>query len=116
MTAIAAYPLLVGPAAKGCGGQMRGVEKIRTRRQFDGEYAARQQARPCVARHRAAGAPCQSGTDEHASFWNGPRLTPAFAAQVIVQAMGKPRALNSSVHAAYGHRAVRIAPFINESL
>jgi len=36
VTVIAAYPLLVGPTAKGRGGQVRGVEKVKARRQFDG--------------------------------------------------------------------------------
>jgi hypothetical protein len=116
MTAIAALPFLTGPAAIGCGGQVRGVEKSRAHRQFDGEYAARQQARACVARQTAADASCQSGTDQHASFWNGERLAPAFAAQVIGQAMGRPRTQILSAHTAYGERAVRIAPFIDENL
>jgi hypothetical protein len=115
MTAIAVHPLLVGPAAKGCSGQVRGVEKAKACRQFDGEYATRRQARTCVAPHPAACAPCQFGTDEHASFWNGPRLTPAFAAQVIGQAMGKPGVQKPSAHTAYGNRAVRVAPFIDEN-
>ena len=40
---------------------------------------------------------------------------PAFAAQVLGQAMIKPRA-NPSAHAAYGGRAVRIAPFFERNL
>ena len=116
MTAIAAYTLLVGPAAKGRGGQVRGVEKTKTRRQFDGEYATRQQARTCAAQHSAARAPYQYGTDDHASFWNGPRLMPAFAAQVLAQAMNKPRAQDPSAHAAYRGRAVRSAPLFDENL
>jgi hypothetical protein len=116
MTAIAAYPLLVGPAAKGWGGRVRGVEKSEARRQFDGEYATRRQAHTRVARHSAACAPCQFGTDEHASFWNGERLMPAFAAQVLGQAMNELRAQNPSAHMGYGNRAVRIAPLIDENL
>jgi hypothetical protein len=116
MMAIAVYPLLVGPAAKGWSGRVRGVEKSEARRQFNGEYATRRQANTCVARHSAACAPCQFGTDEHASFWNGPRLMPAFAAQVLGQAMNEPHAQNPSAQARYGNRAVRIAPFIDEKL
>jgi hypothetical protein len=116
MTAIAAYPLLVGSAANGGSGRVRGVEKSKARRQFDGECTTRRQVLTCVARHSAACAPCQFGTDEHASFWNGERLMPAFAAQVLGQAMNKPRAQNPSAHTAYSGRAVRIAPFFDENL
>ena len=116
MTAIAAYPLLVGPAANGRGGRVRGVEKPKARRQFEGEYTTRQPARTCVARQPAACAPCQFGTDERASFWNGERLMPAFAAQVLGQAMSNPRVRNSSAHAAYSGHAARIAPFFDENL
>ena len=116
MTAIAVYSLLLGPAAKGCGGQVRAVEKTKSRRQFDGEYATRQQARTCAAQHSAARAPYQYGTDDHASFWNGPRLMPVFAAQVLAQAMNKSRALVPLAHAAYRGRTVRCAPLFDESL
>jgi hypothetical protein len=116
MTAIAAYTLLVGPAAKGRGGQARGVEKTKARRQFDGEYATGQPAHTCVARHSAASAPCQYGTDDDASFWNGPRLMPVFAAQVLAQAMNKPRAQDPSAYVAYRGRAVRSALLFDENL
>ena len=116
MMTIAALPLFTGPAATGSAGRLRGVEKSRARRQFDGEYAPRQQASVGVARQTAAGVACQYGTDQHASFWNGERLAPAFVAQVIGQAMGRPRTQSLSAHAAYGERAVRNAPLINENL
>jgi hypothetical protein len=116
MTTIAAFPLLTGPAAKGWSGRVRGVEKSKARRQFDGECATQRLAQTRIARPSAGCTPCQFGTNEHASFWNGERLTPAFAAQVLGQAMGKPRAQNPSVRAAYGNRTVGIAPFIDESL
>jgi hypothetical protein len=116
MTTIAAFPLLTGPATKGWSGRVRGVEKSKARRQFDGECATQRQAQTRIARPSAACAPCQFGTNEHASFWNGERLTPVFAAQVLGQAMNEPRAQNPSVHAAYGNRTVGIAPFIDESL
>jgi hypothetical protein len=116
MTTIAALFLLTGPAANGWSGRVRGVEESKARRQFDGECATRQPARVCVTRQTAAGASCQSGTDHHASFWNGERLAPAFAAQVIGQAMGRPRTRILSAHTVYGERAVRILPFIDEKL
>jgi hypothetical protein len=116
MTAIAAFPLLTGPAAKGCGGQVRGVEKSGSRRHFDGECATPQPARTGATRHSTPCAPCQFGTDERASFWNGERLAPAFAAQVLAQAMSKPGAQNLSAHAAYSGRAVRIAPLFDQNL
>jgi hypothetical protein len=116
MMMIAAFPLLVGPAAKGCGGHVRGVEKSRSRRHFDGECATRLPARTCNTQQSASRAPCQSGTGEYASFWNGPRLTPVFAAQVLAQALDKPRAQNPSAHMAYSGRAVRSAPLFDQNL
>jgi hypothetical protein len=115
MMTIAAYPLLVGPAAKGCGGQVRGVEKSRSRRHFDGECATRLPARTCFTQHSASRAPCQFGTDEHASFWNGPRLASAFAAQVVAQALEKSGARDPSAHAAYSGRAIRSAPLFDQN-
>lgn len=43
-------------------------------------------------------------------------MAPAFAAQVIGQAMGRPRIRILSAHTAYGKRAVRTLPFIDEKL
>ena len=116
MIAIAAYHLHVGPTAKGCTGQVRGIEKAKGRKQFDGEYSARQPVCNRVVQRSEGGRPCQYGTDEYASFWNGPRLRPAFAAQVLGQALRTPPAQNSSAYAAYCGRAVRIARFFDENL
>lgn len=41
---------------------------------------------------------------------------PAFAAQVLAQAMSKPRAQNPSAHAAYRSRTVSIAPLFERNL
>ena len=116
MTTIAAFPLLTDPAANGRSGRVRGVEKSKARGQFDGEYAARQQTQARIVRASAVCAPCQSGTDEPASFWNGPRLVPAFAAQVIAQAMDEPRTQVLPAHTPYGERAIRTLPLFDENL
>jgi len=116
MIAIADYHSHVGPAAKGCPGQVRDIERAKGHRQFDGEYAARQPARARAAQRSAASPTCQYGTDEYASFWNGPRLRPVFAAQVLGQAMGMPPAQNPSAYVAYRGRAVRIVRLFDENL
>ncbi|MDE2133525.1 MAG: hypothetical protein KGM97_08010 [Alphaproteobacteria bacterium] len=116
MTAIAAYPVVIAPAAKGRGGQIRGVEKAKLHRQFDGEYAPGQGARAFVPRQPAGCAACQFGTDNHASFWNGPRLRAAFVAQVLGQAMSGCGAREPSAQTAYRGPAVRLARILDQSL
>jgi len=115
MTAIANCTLLAGPAAKGCRGQVRGVEKTKARPQFDGECPRRQAQGACFVRPSPMGAPCQSGTDEAASFWNGPRLRAAFAAQVLAQALSRPCRQDFFAQSAYRGRAVRSAMHFDES-
>jgi hypothetical protein len=101
MTAITAYSLPASLAAKRCAGRVRGMEKATARQQSDGEYSpsGNRQCRRAAAQNRRA--LCQSGTQEHAPLWNGPRLRSAFAAQVLGQAMGASLPQNTSAHAAY---------------
>lgn len=50
----------------------------------------------------------QSETNEHAPLWHGPRLRPAFVAQVLGQVMAAPARRDSrSVFAAYEEGAAR---------
>ena len=45
---------------------------------------------------------CQDETQEFDPFWDGPRLLPAFVAQVIGQAMPERRDASATVETAYG--------------
>ena len=102
MTAIANYSPLVGPAAK-------------ARAQFDGERAGRQAQGACFARPTSTDAPCQYGTDPFASFWNGPRLLPAFVAQVLAQALSRPCLQDPHAHSAYRTHSVPAALLFDEN-
>lgn len=115
MTTIAAYPILLGAAARRCGKGVRGVEKTGMHRHFDSEYAAPRDLEIWVAVAREGRAPCQFGTTDHASFWNGPRLMTAFAAQVLGQAMGTTSASSVPAYAAYRRRAANSAPGFDEN-
>jgi hypothetical protein len=116
MMATATYPLLSNAAAKRSGSRASGVEKSKARQQFDGEYSTAQDRRNCGAAAQNRRAPCQFGTDQHASFWNGPRLRSAFAAQVLGQAMGLNQTQSASAQLAYRNSAVRLAPSFDQEL
>ena len=45
---------------------------------------------------------CQDETQEFDPFWDGPRLLPAFAAQLIGQTMPDRRDITATVETAYG--------------
>ncbi len=53
--------------------------------------------------------PCQNGTIEYAPLWNGPRLRPAFVAQVLGQVMMDRRDQAASLaRVAYGRGVAQI--------
>jgi len=92
---------------------MRRVEKIRARAHFNGEYEAPYEP-PCRIHLVVSGEQsCQSGTDSCASFWDGPRLRPAYAAQVIGQALEK-NTQSTSVRGAYDRPRLRVVTAIDE--
>jgi len=115
MTAIANYSPHVGPAAKARAGKVRAVESSKARPQFDGERAGRQAQAAFFAHPAPTGAPCQYGTDPSASFWNGPRLKPAFVAQVLAQALSRPCRQDSYAQSAYRRRSVPAALLFDEN-
>lgn len=91
---------------------MRGIERVRgagtsnSSRTLDGECAGEEP----YARSAPRRAPVsQIGTEESAPLWNGPRLRPAFVAQVLGQVMMDPRERASSLApAAYRERRAQI--------
>ena len=115
MIAISAYHFRAGPAAKGCIGQLRDIEKTSRRKQFDGEYEAGQSTCSRIAKRPEGSLSCQYGTSENASFWNGPRLRPGFAAQVLGQAMKSPLIQNPSAYAAYRSGTARTSWFFDQN-
>ena len=113
MTTIATYPLLTSAQTKRSWLDARGVEKSSAQRQFDGEYDADDVPRSTKIPQRSTRGLCQFETEDHASFWNGPRLRPAFAAQVLGQAMNAEQNSAPRVQAAYrGFAARPIAIFV----
>jgi hypothetical protein len=116
MIATVAYPLTTNAAAKRCTARAHGIEKTKARQQFDGEYTPARERRNGAAPAQCRPAPSQFGTNDHASFWNGPRLKPAFAAQVLGQAMGLNQAPDASAQAAYRGFAAQRPALLNEKL
>ena len=69
-------------------GRVRGAEDSNAFRTLDGECT---DDGALARRERRAPAPSQSGTESFDPLWNGPRLRPAFVAQVLGQVMMDPR-------------------------
>lgn len=95
----------------------RAVGKANSSRTLDGECAGDDTlpfAARTAERRRAS---CQIGTAEIAPLWNGPRLRPAFVAQVLGQVMmdAQARALELAP-AAYRERGAQIARLLDDRL
>ena len=116
MIATVAYPLLTNATAKRCTARAHGIEKIKARQQFDGEYTPARERRTGAGAAQCRPAPSQFGTEESASFWNGPRLRPAFVAQVLAQAMESNPSRAISAQAAYRGFAAELPVLVNEKL
>ena len=116
MTAIASYALVKTSAAQRAGRNVRAVEKIKPRANFDGEYENRREPKSwiCVPYERRQ--PCQSGTVDDGSFWDGPRLKSEFAAQVIGQATAPAGAPKTSAGAAYRRPAFILLPLFDKNV
>lgn len=85
MTTIAPFRATTGATERRQARAVRGVGKPSVSLNFDGESAKTNgpiRVEIAIERRRQAS---QSETDMPASFWNGPRLTSAFAAQVLGQ-------------------------------
>ena len=115
MTAIAPYALVKTGVGQRAGRSVRAVEKIRARPNFDGEYENRREPQSwiCVPLERRQ--PCQSGTVDDGSFWDGPRLKSEFAAQVLGQAMAIADAPKTSA-GAYRQARFILLPLFDENV
>jgi hypothetical protein len=113
MNAIAPYRISQTTANRRTARAVRGAEKCGGNRQFDGEctaaYVVDRRRQPSSDRR----ALCQYETHDDGSFWNGPRLKPAFAAQVLGQAMATPEVTQPSVQTTYGKTRLRLVPLID---
>jgi hypothetical protein len=116
MTTIAITTVLTSTAFRHGAERVRGVEKSATHGQFDGECETPRKTQVTDAAASAPRTSCQSGTGKSASFWNGPRIRPAFAAQVIAQATAKPAARPVSAYTAYRQGAVGVALLVDRNL
>ena len=115
MTAIAAYSPVRASAAKRALQTVRAVEKIRPRAEFNGEREDHRdpQSWICVPYERPAA--CQSGTVDDGSYWDGPRLKPEFAAQVLGQALPANEA-KASASTAYRRPAPVLVPLLDKNV
>lgn len=83
-------PTLASASATGAAralGPARDIGKANSSRTLDGECAGDEAFRGETRTGERRRAPCQFGTIEVAPLWNGPRLRPAFVAQVLGQVM-----------------------------
>jgi hypothetical protein len=99
--------------------RVRGVGNANSSRTLDGECAGDDRFAGTAQRGHRAAHLSQSGTGSAAPLWNGPRLRPAFVAQVLGQVMmdARDQAL-SLAPAAYGRQPAQIAPgaFFNDDI
>ncbi|MDE2184262.1 MAG: hypothetical protein KGJ78_14675 [Alphaproteobacteria bacterium] len=106
MTAIAAYNPVALKTDRLRSKTVRGVEKPSTTLDFHGECAQGNDELRIDVSVTARRTPSQYETGDLASFWNGPRLKPAFVAQVLGQAMAQGKTARESA----GYRAMPAAP------
>jgi hypothetical protein len=85
MTAITAYPLVRASAANRGQSSVHAVEKISPCAGIDGEYASRREPQSWVCTPRDKRNASQAGTEQSDPYWDAPRLTPTFVAQVMGQ-------------------------------
>ena len=85
MTAITAYPMVRANAANRGTSSVHAVEKISPRAGFDGEYCSRREPQSWICTPVAKRGSSQSDTEQSDPFWDAPRLTPTFVAQVMGQ-------------------------------
>jgi hypothetical protein len=116
MTTIAAYPLLTCAQTKRSWSDARAVEKSSAQQKFQGEYETGDAPQSPKIAQTAKRALCQFETQDHASLWNGPRLRPAFVAQVLGQAMNTAEVSAPRAQAAYRGLAIRTAAILDECL
>ena len=92
-------------------GPLRGIGKSSSSHTFDGECGGDGDVRRAPFADRRRAAATQFGTSGDAPLWNGPRLRPAFVAQVLGQVMMDERAAALSLApAAYRERGTQIPP------
>jgi hypothetical protein len=81
--------------------RVSGIGDANASRTLDGECAGEDAFRRSTRGDRRAPLLSRSGTDAYAPLWNGPRLSPAFVAQVLGQVM-----MTQSVQPAAAYRSV----------
>lgn len=91
MTGIAPYKPIEAASQRRWNRVVRGADKCGADLEFDGECATPQQIGNFGAEQSERRTLCQYETEVCGPFWNGPRLRPAFVAQVLGQAMEKER-------------------------
>ena len=85
MTAITAYPIVRTYAGSRGTASSHAVEKVSPAAGIDGESTSRHPAQTWVCTTKTKRAPSHSDTDQTDPYWDAPRLTPTFVAQVMGQ-------------------------------
>lgn len=83
--AITAYAPVRPHAERREQSSVHAVEKISPHAGFDGEHTTRREPKSWICTAAAHPAPSPSGTEQSDPYWDAPRLTPAFVAQVMGQ-------------------------------
>lgn len=96
MTAISTYFLARTGAERRQHSSVHAVEKISARAGFDGEYDKRREPQSWICTPASKPHASQSGTDKTDPYWDAPRLTPTFVAQVMGQVYCTNAALPSA--------------------
>ncbi|GAA0525824.1 hypothetical protein GCM10008941_01480 [Rhizomicrobium palustre] len=76
---------------------MHAVEKVRPRADFDSKHDDRREPPAWICTPIERRKSSQSGTQDSDPFWDGPRLTPQFVAQVMGQVYCPHTAPDSAV-------------------
>lgn len=111
--AIAVYPVCRRTAKKEFVRTARRVEKMRARAHFNGEYEAPYEPQCRTLPYTGGRAAYQTGTIPDAFFWDGPRLSSVFAAQVIGQALAAQISAGSAL-GTYGRPRLRPVASLDE--
>lgn len=115
MTAIVSYPVVRAASQKREELSVHAVEKIRPKAEFNGEQNGRKEPRAWLCTPVSRPSSSQSETSESASFWDAPRLTPQFVAQVMGQVYC-PKEPTASAQTAYRQPLVRKAVLLDENV
>jgi hypothetical protein len=109
-----AFPIVTGALTKRSGDVVSCSKNANTGNDFQGESQGAKNDRSGRAKTDPSRDMPQNGTDWTVPFWNGPRLRPAFVAQVLGQAMQTAAPTPSAAQTAYRRSGALLATTLDE--